>query len=105
MAHRPLLALIATGRMRIHHYHKPPHSEDGDLVQIDYGPDYKYYQGDVTRRVPGGGRFTRTARALRHPLQLYRALLTSIRPRRPRRNHQGRRREDGAAMAPSPSPT
>ena len=28
---------------------------DGDLVQFDYAPDYKYYQSDVTRVFPANG--------------------------------------------------
>lgn len=77
-------ALIATGTNTYYtHYHKATaRLMDGDLVQMDYGPDYKYYQGDVTRVFPANGRFT--PRQREHygiALQLYRALLTSIRPR------------------------
>lgn len=77
-------ALIATGTNTYYtHYHKNTAAlKDGDLVQIDYGPDFKYYQGDVTRVFPANGRFT--PRQREHygiALQLYRALLTSIRPR------------------------
>jgi Xaa-Pro aminopeptidase len=76
-------ALIATGTNTYYtHYHKATAQlKHGDLVQIDYGPDYKYYQGDVTRVFPASGRFT--ARQREHygiALRLYRALLTSIRP-------------------------
>ena len=77
-------ALIATGTNTFYtHYHKNTAIlQDGDLVQLDYGPDYKYYQGDVTRVFPASGRFT--PRQREHygiALELYRALLTSIRPR------------------------
>jgi Xaa-Pro aminopeptidase len=77
-------ALIATGtNTYFTHYHKNTALlKDGDLVQIDYGPDYKYYQGDVTRVFPANGKFT--PRQREHygiALQLYRALLTSIKPR------------------------
>jgi len=77
-------ALIATGtNTYFTHYHKNTAVlKDGDLVQIDYGPDYKYYQGDVTRVFPANGKFT--PRQREHygiALQLYRALLTSIKPR------------------------
>jgi Xaa-Pro aminopeptidase len=77
-------ALISTGTNTYYtHYHKNTAAlKDGDLVQIDYGPDYKYYQGDVTRVFPANGRFT--PRQREHygiALQLYRALLTSIKPR------------------------
>ena len=77
-------ALIATGTNTYYtHYHKATaRLQAGDLVQMDYGPDYKYYQGDITRVFPAGGRFT--PRQREHygiALQLYRALLGSIRPR------------------------
>jgi len=77
-------ALIATGTNTYYtHYHKNTAAlKDGDLVQIDYGPDYKYYQGDVTRVFPANGTFT--PRQREHygiALQLYQALLTSIKPR------------------------
>jgi len=76
--------LIATGTNTIYtHYHKATaRLQDGDLVQMDYGPDFKYYQSDVTRVFPANGRLA--PRQREHygiALQLYRALLTSIRPR------------------------
>jgi Xaa-Pro aminopeptidase len=77
-------ALIATGTNTYYtHYHKNTAVlKDGDLVQIDYGPDYKYYQGDVTRVFPANGKFS--SRQREHygiALRLYQALLTSIKPR------------------------
>ena len=52
---------------------------DGDLVQFDYAPDYKYYASDVTRVFPAAGRFTARQRELYGIyLQLYRSLMTSI---------------------------
>ena len=75
-------ALIATGPNTWYsHYHKNTRAlEDGDLVQFDYAPDYKYYQSDVTRVFPANGRFTPRQRELYTIyLELYRALMTSIR--------------------------
>jgi Xaa-Pro aminopeptidase len=74
-------ALVATGRNTYYtHYHKGTAVlQDGDLVQLDYGPDYKYYQGDVTRVFPANGAFTPRQRELYEIyLKLYRALMTSI---------------------------
>src|SRR5262245_6421985 len=53
-------ALIATGRNTLYsHYHKNTAKlQDGDLVQFDYAPDYKYYVSDVTRVFPANGNFT-----------------------------------------------
>jgi Xaa-Pro aminopeptidase len=75
-------ALIATGRNTIYsHYHKnTARLQDGDLVQFDYAPDYKYYTSDVTRVFPANGGFTVRQRELYTIyLRLYQALMTSIR--------------------------
>jgi len=75
-------ALIATGRNTYYsHYHKDTaRLQDGDLVQFDYAPDYKYYQSDVTRVFPANGRFTPRQREFYTIyLKLYQALMTSIR--------------------------
>ena len=74
-------ALIATGKNTYYsHYHKNTAVlQDGDLVQYDYAPDYKYYQSDITRVFPANGQFTPRQREWYSIyLQLYRALLTSI---------------------------
>jgi Xaa-Pro aminopeptidase len=75
-------ALIATGTNTIYsHYHRnTAQLQDGDLVQFDYAPDYKYYQSDVTRVFPANGRFTPRQREMYTIyLRLYQALMTSIR--------------------------
>jgi len=74
-------ALIATGTNTIYsHYHRNTAKlSDGDLVQFDYAPDYKYYQSDVTRVFPANGRFTPRQREMYTIyLKLYQALMTSI---------------------------
>jgi Xaa-Pro aminopeptidase len=75
-------ALIATGTNTIYsHYHRnTARLADGDLVQFDYAPDYKYYQSDVTRVFPANGHFTARQREFYTIyLRLYQALMTSIR--------------------------
>ncbi len=75
-------ALIATGKNTFYsHYHKDTAKlEDGDLVQFDYAPDYKYYASDVTRVFPANGKFTPRQREFYSIyLKLYRALMGSIR--------------------------
>ena len=75
-------ALIATGGNTFYsHYHKDTATlQDGDLVQFDYAPDYKYYQSDVTRVFPANGRFTPRQREFYTIyLRLYQAVMTSIR--------------------------
>ena len=74
-------ALVATGKNTYYtHYHRGTATlADGDLVQFDYAPDYKYYQSDVTRVFPANGRFTPRQREYYEIyLKLYQALLTSI---------------------------
>ncbi|HEV8486174.1 MAG TPA: aminopeptidase P N-terminal domain-containing protein [Blastocatellia bacterium] len=75
-------ALIATGPNTLYsHYHKnTAQLQDGELVQFDYAPDYKYYVSDVTRVFPANGRFTPRQREFYTIyLRLYQALMTSIR--------------------------
>ena len=74
-------ALVATGRNTFYtHYHaNTAVLQDGDLVQFDYAPDYKYYQSDVTRVFPANGTFTPRQREFYTVyLRLYQALMTSI---------------------------
>jgi len=74
-------ALIATGRNTLYsHYHKNTGKlQDGDLVQFDYAPDYKYYVSDVTRVFPANGKFTPRQREFYTIyLRLYQSLMTSI---------------------------
>ena len=74
-------ALIATGRNTLYsHYHfNTTKLADGDLVQFDYAPDYKYYVSDVTRVFPANGKFTARQREFYTIyLRLYQALMTSI---------------------------
>jgi Xaa-Pro aminopeptidase len=74
-------ALIAAGQNTYYtHYNRNTGVlEDGDLVQFDYAPDYKYYQSDVTRVFPANGVFTpRQREAYGIYLKLYRAVMTSI---------------------------
>lgn len=74
-------ALIAAGQNTYYsHYHKDTAKlQDGDLVQLDYAPDYKNYTSDVTRVFPANGRFTPRQREFYGIyLRLYQALMTSI---------------------------
>lgn len=74
-------ALIATGQNTLYsHYHKNTATlQDGELVQFDYAPDYKYYVSDVTRVFPANGKFTLRQREFYTIyLRLYQALMTSI---------------------------
>lgn len=75
-------ALIATGQNTYYtHYNRNTSVlAEGDLVQFDYAPDFKYYQSDVTRVFPANGKFTPRQREMYEIyLKLYQSVLSSIR--------------------------
>ena len=92
-------ALIATGTNTLYsHYHRNTAKlQDGDLVQFDYAPDYKYYQSDVTRVFPANGTLhAAAARVLRHlPAAVSGADDVDQGARVAARHHQGGGRQDG----------
>ncbi|BCS30853.1 Xaa-Pro aminopeptidase [Luteitalea sp. TBR-22] len=64
-----------------HYFHNDSALKDGDLVLMDYAPDYRYYTSDVTRMWPVNGRFSPAQRALYGFIAAYRdALVRHIRP-------------------------
>jgi Xaa-Pro aminopeptidase len=47
------------------HYHRHDHTlEDGDFIILDAGPDYAYYNADISTTFPANGRFTPEQQAL-----------------------------------------
>lgn len=64
------------------HYHagiRP--ARDGDMILMDYGPDYEYYTSDMARMWPANGRFNAVQRELyTFYLTFYEAILNRIRP-------------------------
>ncbi len=76
-------ALVAAGANAAWpHYHAAQsQTKDGQLVLIDYAPDFKYYTSDVTRMFPISGKFSAEQQELYGIyLKLYQALMTSIKP-------------------------
>lgn len=64
-----------------HYFRKTDRLKDGDLVLMDYAPDYRYYTSDVTRMWAVNGKFTPEQRALCSFILAYRdALFKYIRP-------------------------
>lgn len=64
-----------------HYFRKTDKLKDGDLVLMDYAPDYHYYTSDVTRMWPVNGKYTKGQRALTDYILAYRdALFKHIRP-------------------------
>jgi Xaa-Pro aminopeptidase len=64
-----------------HYFRKTDQLKDGDLVLMDYAPDYRYYASDVTRMWPVNGKYDTDQRALCDFILAYRnALLRRIKP-------------------------
>jgi Xaa-Pro aminopeptidase len=64
-----------------HYFRKTDILKDGDLVLMDYAPDYHYYTSDVTRIWPVNGRFDKAQTALYNYIEEYRnALFRYLKP-------------------------
>lgn len=64
-----------------HYFHKTDILKDGDLVLMDYAPDYKYYTSDVTRIWPVNGKFNAAQKELYNFIVAYRdALFRYVKP-------------------------
>ncbi len=64
-----------------HYFHKRDVLKNGDLVLMDYAPDYHYYTSDVTRIWPVNGKFNKKQAALYKFIVAYRdALFRYIKP-------------------------
>lgn len=64
-----------------HYFRKADPLRDGDLVLMDYAPDYRYYTSDVTRIWPVNGTFTPPQAALYEFIVAYRdALFRHVTP-------------------------
>lgn len=76
-------ALVASGRnAHFPHYRSGlSQMKDGDLLLMDFAPDYHYYHADVTRMWPVNGKFSPAQVELySFYLKCYQAILKSIRP-------------------------
>ena len=64
-----------------HYFRKTDVLKDGDLVLMDYAPDYGYYTSDVTRIWPVNGKFNKAQTALYNYILEYRnALFRYLKP-------------------------
>jgi len=77
-------SITASGMKNIvslHYFRNTDQLRDGDLVLMDYAPDYRYYTSDVGRMWPVNGRFSEEQRSLLgFILEYHRAILARIRP-------------------------
>ncbi|HQR35238.1 MAG TPA: Xaa-Pro aminopeptidase [Blastocatellia bacterium] len=77
-------SITASGTTNIwngHYYRNNAQLKDGDLVLMDFAPDYAYYTSDVTRMWPINGKYSPVQRELLQFVLEYRnAVLKLIRP-------------------------
>lgn len=77
-------SIVAAGTKNIwamHYYKNTGELKDGDLVLMDYAPDYRYYVSDVARMWPVNGKFSPQQRELVGFVLEYRnAIMKRIRP-------------------------
>jgi Xaa-Pro aminopeptidase len=77
-------SIVAAGTANIwnmHYYRNTGELKDGDLVLMDYAPDYGYYVSDIARVWPVNGKFSAGQRELLQFVLEYRnAILKRIRP-------------------------
>ncbi len=65
----------------LHYYKNRRRMQSGDIVVMDFGADYRYYQSDITRTFPVSGRFSEEqARIYRIVLEAQKAALEKVRP-------------------------
>lgn len=65
----------------LHSYGKQRRMEAGDIVVMDFGPDFQYYVSDITRTFPVSGKFSmEQARVYRIVLEAQKAALDTVRP-------------------------
>jgi Xaa-Pro aminopeptidase len=79
--YRPITASGTETIINMHYFRNSAQLQDGDLVLMDYAPDYHYYVSDVARMWPVNGKFAPWQRELCQFVLDYRnAVMQRIRP-------------------------
>jgi Xaa-Pro aminopeptidase len=79
--YRPITAAGTDTIINMHYFRNSARLKDGDLVLMDYAPDYYYYVSDVARMWPVNGKFAPWQRELCQFVLDYRnAVMQRIRP-------------------------
>ncbi len=77
-------SITASGTENInnmHYFRNTSTLKDGDLVLMDYAPDYRYYVSDIGRVWPVNGKYSaRQRELLQFVLEFHKAVLSRIRP-------------------------
>jgi len=80
-AYRSITASGVDNINNMHYYRNSATLKGGDLVLMDYAPDYRYYVSDIGRMWPVGGKYAPWQRELLQLVLDYRnAILSRIRP-------------------------
>jgi Xaa-Pro aminopeptidase len=77
------LPIVASGANAcvLHYINNDSICNDGDLVLMDIGAEYNYYNADITRTVPVNGRFTNRQRQVYEAVyRLHNNILSMIKP-------------------------
>ena len=79
--YRSITAAGTANIINAHYYRNTATLKDGDLVLMDYAPDYRYYVSDIGRMWPVNGQYAPWQRELLQFVLEYRnAVMTRIRP-------------------------
>ncbi|HSL20153.1 MAG TPA: aminopeptidase P N-terminal domain-containing protein [Vicinamibacterales bacterium] len=79
--YRSITAAGSENINNMHYYRNTGTLKDGDLVLMDYAPDYRYYTSDIGRMWPVSGRYAPWQRELLQFVLEYRnATMTRVRP-------------------------
>lgn len=80
-AYRSITASGTENINNLHYYRNTSELRDGDLVLMDYAPDYRYYVSDIGRVWPVNGKYNAWQRELlQFVLEYHKAVLSRIRP-------------------------
>ena len=79
--YRSITAAGMSNIVNMHYFRNTSELKDGDLVLMDYAPDFRYYTSDIARMWPVNGTFNPEQRALVGFILEYRnAIISRIRP-------------------------
>ena len=80
-AYRSITASGTDNINNMHYYRNTATLKDGDLVLMDYAPDYRYYVSDIGRVWPVNGKYNTWQRELlQFVLEYHKAVMSRIRP-------------------------
>jgi Xaa-Pro aminopeptidase len=80
-AYRSITAAGTENIWNMHYYRNLAELKDGDLVLMDYAPDYRYYVSDIGRMWPVNGKYTAVQRELvGFVLEYHKAVMSRVRP-------------------------